>query len=47
MRVQYWNDKNLSVMPVNQPQRQLGVRFFSAWYYTWLEAGTFTKKESL
>ena len=47
MRVQYWKDKNLSVMPVDQLRRQLGVRFFSAWYYTRPEAGTLTKKEWL
>ena len=44
MRVQYWKGKNLSVMPVDQLRRQLGVRFLSAWYYTRPEAGTLTKR---
>ena len=28
-------DRYLSVTPVNQLQRQLGVRSFSSWCYTW------------
>ena len=44
MHVQYWKGKNLSVMPVDQLRRQLGVRFLSAWYYTQPEAGTLTKR---
>ena len=33
-------------MPVDQLQRQLqlGVRFFSMWYYTWSEVVILTKK---
>ena len=34
----------ISVMPVDQLRRQLGVRFLSAWYYTWPEDGTLTKR---
>ena len=34
----------ISVMPVDQLRRQLGVRFLSAWYYAWPEDGTFTKR---
>ena len=44
MRVQYWKSKNLSVMPVDQLRRQLGMIFLSAWYYTRPEAGALTKR---
>ena len=40
-----WVD--LSVKPVNQPRRQLGVRSFSKWYHIWSGACVSARKNRL
>ena len=38
---------DLSVTPVNQLKRQLGVRLFYRWYYTWPGVGILARKSRL
>ena len=45
--VQYCKGKYLSVTPVNQLQRQLSVRFFPIWYFTWPRVGILARENRL
>ena len=47
MQVCYCKGKYLSIMPVNQLQRQQGVRFFSPRYYTQPGVGILAWKNML
>ena len=47
LRVQYSKVRDLSITPVKQLKRQLNVRFFYTWYYTWSGLGILARKSSL
>ena len=47
LQVEYCTDRYHLVTPVDQLQMQLGVWFYSKWYYTWPGVGVLARKNSL